>query len=71
VEKQIMRTYEAFWRDTLVTSLREIRAGEQMLKKKLIQRQWPQCSIVVKGIHVSRRRVGDIIHVLGGMDAPW
>jgi hypothetical protein len=66
-----MRTYQAFWRDSLGTSLRDIRVGEQMLKQRSIQRQWPQFSIVVKGIHVSRRRVGDIIHVLGGMDAAW
>jgi hypothetical protein len=66
-----MRTQQAFWRDALVTSLHDIRAGEQMLKKKSIQRQWPQFSIVVKGIQVSRRRVGDIIHVLGGMEAAW
>ena len=66
-----MRTYEAFWRDTLVTSLRDISAGEQMLKQQSMQRQWPQFSIVVDGIQVSRRRVGDIIQVLGGMDAAW
>jgi hypothetical protein len=66
-----MRTHQAFWRDTLVTSLRNIRAGEQMLKQKSIQRQWPRFSIVVEGIQVSRRRVGGIIHELGGMEAPW
>jgi hypothetical protein len=66
-----MRTQQVFWRDTLATSLLDIRAGEKMLKQKAMQRQWPQCSIVVKGIQVSKRRVGDIIHVLGGMEAPW
>jgi hypothetical protein len=66
-----MRTHQAFWRDTLVTSLRNIRAGEQMLKQKSIQRKWPRFSIVVDGIQVSRRRVGGIIHELGGMEAPW
>ena len=66
-----MRTHQAFWRDTLVTSLRNIRAGEQMLKQKSIQRQWPRFSIIIEGIQVSRRRVGDIIHELGGMEAPW
>jgi hypothetical protein len=71
LKESIMRTQQAFWRDTLVTSLRDIRVGEQMLKQKSIQREWPQFSIILGGIQVSRRRVGDIIQVLGGMEAAW
>ncbi|MDB5774135.1 MAG: hypothetical protein JWP38_268 [Herbaspirillum sp.] len=71
MQAQIMRTHQAFWRDTLISSLRNICAGEQMLKQRSIQRQWPRFSIVVEGIQVSRRRMGDIIQVLGGMEAPW
>lgn len=66
-----MRDHNTFWRDTLITSLRNIGAGEQMLKQKSIREQWPQFSIVAEGIQATRRRVGDVIHLLGGMDAPW
>lgn len=66
-----MRTHQVFWRDALATSLRNIGAGERMLKQKSIQRQWPQFNIVLEGIRSTRRRAGDIIHLLGGMEAPW
>jgi glycerol-3-phosphate dehydrogenase len=55
----------------LVTSLRNIGAGEQMLKQKSIRERWPQFCIVAEGIKATRQRAGDVIHLLGGMDAQW
>jgi hypothetical protein len=66
-----MRIHQVFWRDVLVTSLRNIGAGEQMLKQKSIQQQWAQFSIVVAGIRATRCRAGTVIDLLGGMGAVW